>query len=286
MVRFKTIIRGRHPRRSKEERSRMPGSNSSCQGESCRKNWSKMGEDHRRGWSWKPTIERRGRPAGEKLALLKRSLKGSCQDIVYGLGGGEEAYKEALIRLKETCGRRVVMRTVHIKTIDSLEPGQNPSSFKRNAEKIWTQLFDLTRSGKEWNLDIVERVCAQLNLQGRLALTEKKLDHTSLNEFERWLCKRATTFTTSRTNSFNQEVVTREEGLHFNIPRAIKGGRSRQPHERAFRRRFAQCVDRATSWRTARISRDSRRKNVWNICENREHASFAWKQAIRQKTAG
>ena len=71
-------------------------------------------------------VHESGRPAGEKLALLKRGLKGPCQGIVYGLGGGDEAYKEALIRLKETCGRRDVMRTVHIKTIDSLEPGRNP----------------------------------------------------------------------------------------------------------------------------------------------------------------
>ena len=133
-------------------------------------------------------VHESGRPAGEKLALLKRSLKGPCQDIVYGLGGGDEAYKEALIRLKVTCGRRDVMRTVHINTIDSLEPGQNPSSFKRYAEKIRTHLFDLTRSGVGRNLDIVEKVCAKLNLQDRLAWTEQNTDGASLNEFGRWLC--------------------------------------------------------------------------------------------------
>ena len=139
-------------------------------------------------------VHESGRPAGEKLALLKRSLMGPCQDIVYGLGGGEEAYKEALIRLKETCGRRDVMRTVHIKTINSLEPGRNPSSFKGYAEKIRTHLFDLTRSGVGRNLDIVEKVCAKLNLQDRLAWTEQKSDGASLNEFGRWLCKRATAY--------------------------------------------------------------------------------------------
>lgn len=32
---------------------------------------------------------------GEKLAILRRNLQGDCQDIVYGLGGGEPTYKEA-----------------------------------------------------------------------------------------------------------------------------------------------------------------------------------------------
>ncbi|KAI9555030.1 hypothetical protein GHT06_020327 [Daphnia sinensis] len=43
---------------------------------------------------------------GEKLAVLKRYLRGNCLDVIYGLGGGEPAYMEALTRLKQTCGRR------------------------------------------------------------------------------------------------------------------------------------------------------------------------------------
>jgi hypothetical protein len=34
-------------------------------------------------------------------------------DLVYGLGGGESAYIEALVRLEQTCGRRDVMRAGH-----------------------------------------------------------------------------------------------------------------------------------------------------------------------------
>ena len=36
--------------------------------------------------------------ASERLALLKHYLKGECLDVVYGLGGGESAYKQALVR--------------------------------------------------------------------------------------------------------------------------------------------------------------------------------------------
>ena len=50
---------------------------------------------------------------GEKLLLLKRHLKGECLDIVYNLGGGESAYKQVLVRLKENYGRRDVMRASH-----------------------------------------------------------------------------------------------------------------------------------------------------------------------------
>jgi hypothetical protein len=35
--------------------------------------------------------------SGEKLALLKRYLKDECLDVVYGLGGVEMAYIQALV---------------------------------------------------------------------------------------------------------------------------------------------------------------------------------------------
>ncbi|KZS09748.1 Uncharacterized protein APZ42_025957 [Daphnia magna] len=49
---------------------------------------------------------------GKKLGLLKRYLRGNCLDVIYGLGGGERAYMEALTRLKQTCGRLVRIQTV------------------------------------------------------------------------------------------------------------------------------------------------------------------------------
>lgn len=47
---------------------------------------------------------------GKKLALLKRYLRDKCLDVVYGLGGGETACIQALVRLKESCSRRDVMK--------------------------------------------------------------------------------------------------------------------------------------------------------------------------------
>ena len=61
---------------------------------------------------------------GEKLAILKRNLKGDVQDIVYGLGGGESAYKEALRRLKDDCGSRDAMRAAHLQALEKLEIGK------------------------------------------------------------------------------------------------------------------------------------------------------------------
>jgi hypothetical protein len=49
----------------------------------------------------------------EKLALLHRYVRGDCLDVIYGLGGGEGAYIEALIHIKESCCRLDVMRATH-----------------------------------------------------------------------------------------------------------------------------------------------------------------------------
>jgi len=77
--------------------------------------------------------------------LLKRSLRGDCLDLVYGLGGGEPAYIEALVRLN---GRRDVMREAHIQTIEKLELKHEPASFERFAERVRKNLFDVSRKGE------------------------------------------------------------------------------------------------------------------------------------------
>lgn len=100
---------------------------------------------------------------GEKLALLKRHLKGDCLDFVHGLGGGEEAYIEALVRLKQSCGRRDVMRAAHVQAIEKLECKPDPNLFRRYAEKIRTHLFDMNRIGETSSTDIIERICLKLN---------------------------------------------------------------------------------------------------------------------------
>ena len=129
-------------------------------------------------------VHQSGRPAGEKLTILKRNFKGSCQDLVHGLGGGEEAYKEGSLRLKETCRRRDLLRAVHLQIIEKLEPGRNPTTLKRYAEKIRTHLFDLSRLREESNMNLIERICVKLNIQDQLAWTEQRgVNFIELNDF-------------------------------------------------------------------------------------------------------
>jgi hypothetical protein len=135
--------------------------------------------------------------AGEKLALLKHYLKGECLDVVYGLGGGESAYKQALVRLKEAYGRRDVMRAAHIAAIDRLEFKNEPRVFKRFAERVRTHLFDLSRIGAASSTDIIEKVCLRLNQQDRLdwnAGRRGRLEFRSLNDFGTWICERASDY--------------------------------------------------------------------------------------------
>lgn len=96
---------------------------------------------------------------GEKQAILKRSLKGECVDLVYGLGGGEEAYKEALRRLRLDYGRRDVMRAAHLHALERMELTKgDPIGFKRFADRERTNLFDLTRIGEAGHGTIIERI--------------------------------------------------------------------------------------------------------------------------------
>jgi hypothetical protein len=94
---------------------------------------------------------------GEKLVLLKRHLKRDCLDFVHGLGGGEEAFIESLVRLKQSCLRRDVMRAAHIQAIENLECKTYPNTFRRYTENIKTHLFDLNRIRETSSTDIIER---------------------------------------------------------------------------------------------------------------------------------
>lgn len=144
---------------------------------------------------------------GEKLALLKRPLKEECLDVVYGLGGGEQAYIQTLVRLKESYGRRDVMRAAHVQALDRLELKGEPGAFKRFAEKVRTHLFDLNRIGETSTTDIIERVCLTLNLHDRLAWNENRhgsLEQRRLNDFGRWLCARAAAYQNAYSIAENQ----------------------------------------------------------------------------------
>ena len=133
----------------------------------------------------------------EKLAILKRFLRGDCLNAIQGLGGGEAAYMEALVRLKQSCGRRDVMRSAHIQAINKLEFKQDPASFKRYAERIQSHFFDLTRIGETSTADLIERICQRLPPLDRVAWNEGKegeMDYRSLNDFSLWISRRASLY--------------------------------------------------------------------------------------------
>ena len=98
-----------------------------------------------------------------KFAMLKSHLGGDCLDVVFGVGGGEYAYMEALYRLQRRYGNREVMRATHHQAIVRLEPRNGEGSFNslflRFAEKVRTHLFELTRIGGSSHEDTIERVC-------------------------------------------------------------------------------------------------------------------------------
>ena len=138
-----------------------------------------------------------GKAPGEKLAILKRNLRGDGLNIVYGLGGGENAYKESLLRLKETFGRRDVMRAAHQQAIERLEIGrQGSGSLSRYAEQIRTHLFDLNRIGGASAVEVIDKICLKLPEPDRQAWNQERAGRSwpTMNEFGRWLCQRASTY--------------------------------------------------------------------------------------------
>ena len=146
---------------------------------------------------FKSLVHDAGSSVAEKMAILRSKLDGDCADVVYGLGGGEDAYKEALRRLKAEYGRRDVMRAAHIGAISRLEPGKGPSGLKHYAEKVRNHLFDLKRIGEDVDPDLIERITSKLAVQDRVAWNEVKrglADKLDLDYFGRWLCDRASSY--------------------------------------------------------------------------------------------
>lgn len=127
-----------------------------------------------------------GKFPGKKLATLKRHLKGDCANLVHGLGGGELAYIKALVRLKQSCGRRDVMRATHIQAIEKMELKNDPAAFKRFVEKIRTHLFDLSRIGESSSADLIEKISLRLQLQDRLAWNDGRQGRIRNKKFERF----------------------------------------------------------------------------------------------------
>ncbi len=143
-------------------------------------------------------VHQTSKSPAEKLAILTSHLSDECRVIIYGCGGDEECYKIALQRLKETYGRRDVMRAIHFQTLDNLEaPRGNPTEFCRFAERVRGHLIDLTRIGEMGHADIIEKIALKLQLNDHLAWNDGRgtgLEHRTLNEFGNWLCNRATAY--------------------------------------------------------------------------------------------
>ncbi|XP_045027086.1 uncharacterized protein LOC123470616 [Daphnia magna] len=116
-------------------------------------------------------VHQTGKAPGEKLAILKRNVRGETADLVYGLGGGALAYKEFIRRLKGTCGSRAVIRAAHLQALDRVEP-PTPATFRRFAEKKLQPHDQL-----HWN-------------DGQRGGLERR----TMNEFGLWLCTRAAAY--------------------------------------------------------------------------------------------
>ncbi|KAI9551306.1 hypothetical protein GHT06_002506 [Daphnia sinensis] len=125
---------------------------------------------------WYALVHITGKTASEKLAILKNFLKGDLADIVHGHGGGESGYKEALQRLRSTCGNRTVIRAAHLQALDRMEaPKNDPQSFKH----------------------IIERLALKLQLTDRLEWNHGRgedLERRTINDFGRWLTTRAVAY--------------------------------------------------------------------------------------------
>jgi hypothetical protein len=143
-------------------------------------------------------VHRTSKSPREKLAILKRNVRGETADMVYGFGGGEAAYKEALLRLKATRGSRPVMRAAHLHALEKLEaPRSDPTSFRRYAEKVRTHLFNLNCIGETGHANIIELLTQKLPVEDRLAWNSGRrgeLEHRTINEFGIWLCARAASY--------------------------------------------------------------------------------------------
>ena len=147
---------------------------------------------------WYALVHITRKTASEKLAILKNYLKGDLADIVHGHGGGEAGYKEALQRLKSSCGDRTTIRAVHLKALERMEaPRGDPQSFRRFAERVRTHLFNLSIIGENGHADIIERLAHKLQLTDRLAWNDGRgaeLERRTINDFGRWLTSRATAY--------------------------------------------------------------------------------------------
>ena len=140
---------------------------------------------------WYALVHITRKTASEKLAILKNYLKGDLADIVHGHGGGEADYKEALQRLKSSCGDRTTIREVHLKSLSgwSLQWG--------DAERVRTHLFNLSIIGENGHANIIKRLANKLQLTDKFSWNDGRgaeLELRTINDFGKWLTSRATAY--------------------------------------------------------------------------------------------
>ncbi len=138
----------------------------------------------------------------EKLAILHSHLAGSARKRINALAGGELAYKQALLRLKQAYGNRDVMVCAIETALNELKvPVNNPNCLQEYADSARSLLFDLSRVGGPGSNKIIDSIANKLVLEDRLAWnTEKRtlllLGSHPLNVFGEWLCDRALAYQT------------------------------------------------------------------------------------------
>jgi len=159
-----------------------------------------------------------------KFAVLKEKMKDSDgSNIVYGLGGGEDYYKEGLRRLKQKYGRRDVLRASHELELEQIEfRGLDSKEFYLAASRARTHLFELSRLGASLNVDLIERMLHKMERETRMewnssAKAPGDLDLRSLDDFGTWLCTHA---------SLDRDAYTvAAEQLNLGSTSSPRGGR-------------------------------------------------------------
>ena len=109
---------------------------------------------------------------------------------MYGHGGGESGYKEALQQLKSTSGDQTVIKAVHLSALNQMEAQRNdPLSLKSFAEHVRTHIFNLSTIRETGHADIIERLTRKLELTDRLAWSDGRgadMEIRTISEFGRW----------------------------------------------------------------------------------------------------
>ena len=116
--------------------------------------------------------------------------------ISQSVGGGEDAYREALRRLKQSCGRRDVIKLANLYAIDRLEPGKG-RNFLMFAEQVRSHLFELDRTGNASAAEVIEKIYTKLSTIDRVAWKEGMQGHIetrSIKTFGDWLATHANNY--------------------------------------------------------------------------------------------